>query len=124
MSESCLITLHHGERQWDLDVPSTVPVRQLVELLVEGLGLPKKAGLRLHVLPYGARLSDDQSLAAANLVDGAILVLGDQPVAASPQATDAIGEGPATGWRSLAPEAPAPVEEKKKPGYAWKKLEG
>lgn len=109
---TCLVTVRHADREWDLELPSGIPVAAVIRLLEEGLGLPP--GLHLALEPFGAVLRDTETLDAAEVLDGARLLLtADPKPAATGSAVDAVGEGPALGWRPLTGDA----------GYAWKKLE-
>ena len=120
---TCLVTLRHQNRQWDLELPSEVPSVRLVEMLIEALQLPRPASseqpLRLSIEPFGATVGPDQSLASAEVRDGTILVLSNAPAQSVKAVTDSVGDGPAARWRPVVPsEAPAEAA----PGYQWKKL--
>jgi uncharacterized ubiquitin-like protein YukD len=123
-----MVTVRHRNRDWDLELPARIPAGELVPMLCAALQLPAASEpLRLSVEPLGAMLGQAQSLAEAGVLDGAVLVLGDKPSPAAPQVTDAVGDSPALGWRSLAPQTAveaeaAPAMEEKPAGYSWKKL--
>lgn len=129
--QTCLVTVRHQKGQWDLELPADIPSRRVIDLLVEALKLPK-GPLQLTLEPFGAVVGLDETLAAAKVYDGSMLLLAEVAAAANRPVTDSLGDTPAVGWRSLQPEgggsAPTPVEQKKpveeeKPGFSWKKLD-
>ena len=96
MLQTLLITLIGPQKRVDLQVPSEVPLGDLLPALLT-MGVPSSA--QTHTpnwqLVYGQRLlSVERSLVEAGVVDGAVLMLQDvstqmtrpmQPIAAKPQ---------------------------------------
>lgn len=116
---TCLVTVRHADREWDLELPARVPAAALVRMLEEALGLAAEPALRLVLEPFGAVLRDSETLAGADVLDGARLLLTSEPAPApAGTAMDPMGEGPALGWRPL---GTAPAEETQ--GYTFKRLE-
>ncbi len=123
---TCLVTVRHQKREWDLELPTDIPAARLIEMLIEALQLPGEDTLSLSIEPFGARVAPDHSLASADIYDGTILVLSSGPSEGVKTVTDAVGDSPAVKWKVLAEEAspsPTPVApEPTKPGYQWKKI--
>lgn len=128
MSKTCLVTLRHDERQWDLEIPAELPLPELLQLLTASLRLPPAAtSMQLYVDSLAAALQGQQTLAELGVLDGAVLTLGAEVATQRGVApvTDAVGDTPAQGWKALQTEQPvsAPEVPAEKPGFAWKKLE-
>lgn len=102
---TCLVTVRHADREWDLELPAEIPAPALVGMLERALALPPGPPLHLVLEPHGALLRE--TLASAGVLDGARLVLTPEP-----RHRAAAEEGPALGWRPLS-----------EPGYTWKRLE-
>lgn len=102
-----------GEAQvHDLELDTNVPVRELCAALTAGLGWDtdahgRPATYRIEAHPPGRFLRPDETLAQAQVWDGAWLVLHPQQPAAPPPAP---------------PDLPTNSQPDPGPGYTWKQV--
>jgi len=71
--EYILITFVCGELAEDLKVPAFVPVKELIELLCEVIGVN---GSELHAEPRGIILDKSKTLLEQGVLHGSLLTLG------------------------------------------------
>lgn len=134
---------HDSNIEKDLDVPSNLPAKQLVELLAKALNPSEndnsaQTGYRILTDPPGHILDFDKTLAQVGAWDGAILVV--QPAdnatvvhqnkkTADKSGPDVTWSGPLLGFTPLGIDLPgmdgSDQEDSAtdKDGYIWKPLE-
>jgi len=120
---TCLVSVIHQDRQWDLELPGELACRQLKPMLQQALQLPSEGCQHLLLKPLGVALADDQTLVGAEVLDGSILELS----ASASRPESLVVDSPAGNWRPLtSPSSPSPAPAPEKPaeaGYQWKKLD-
>lgn len=144
--ERAIVTVRHmaEDEGCDLEVPVTVTVQQLTDLLVAGLEWDASTTYRIWAEPPGRNLDPHETLAGAGVWDGAHLVLEPQTPAKprrtpcevqnkpTPRASEELpAEGPVTGWRDIlkdsatteAEDGAAKELSEDSSGYVWKRLD-
>lgn len=136
--ERIIVTVgREGETQTiDLELPADLPLEALAQEIALGLGW--SGSLQVYAEPPGRVLQPHESLAQADVWDGAWLTFqpagsappggGFRPMTAAPAAGPARGEAdsPVGGWRPLdlnPPPGQNPPPSSPSGGFTWKQID-
>ena len=119
------VRLDNESELHDLEVPADIPSGQLGTLIAEALGWTQSS-YGVETAPTGQVIAQDESLAAAGVWDGSVLVLHSDRNAFV--GTDAPKEGPVLGFKPLGISLPGEKDQpransKTKPGSTWRQLD-
>ena len=141
-----LVTIRgpRGEGEVDLDLPTGVPIQELLPLVLDGVGWSAES-LQWKATPPGRVLAGFETLETAHVYDGAVLDLVKESRAAPPPLSSVpgggwgnpvsppsnadahISTGKSIRWQRPAPKPPdppeqrvSPAEEDSPPSGGWK----
>lgn len=141
--ERAIVTVKRDEDEvYDLEVPVEVEVQKLISLIVQGLNWNANRRYQVWAEPPGRVLSFQETLAQAEIWDGATLILQTRGAFTTPADTTRApsrdsappppkppSTGPLVGWRQILDSPPEPEsshdeeEEEASSGYVWKRLD-